>query len=129
MHFCYALLFWYGATLIVAGEIDFIQLMTALLALMLGALGLGQALNDLGDQKEGLMAAQRIFRAIDEGKASLIDGLSDLGECFGYILLGCSVISVPFIIFLLTLLLCAFGWSTFLCRIRFCDTLVVIFFK
>jgi ATP-binding cassette subfamily B (MDR/TAP) protein 1 len=40
MYFCYALLFWYGATLIVAGEIDFIQLMTALLALMLGALGI-----------------------------------------------------------------------------------------
>jgi hypothetical protein len=23
----------------------------------------------------------------------------------------------------------AFGWSAFLCRIRFCDTLIVIFFK
>lgn len=78
--FCYALLFWYGATLIVAGEIDFNQLMTAMMALMLGALGLGQALNGLGDQRKGLLAAQRIFRIIDEGKGSLIDGLSDLGE-------------------------------------------------
>lgn len=38
----------YGATLIVKGEINFVQMMTAMLALMLGALGLGQALNDLG---------------------------------------------------------------------------------
>jgi ATP-binding cassette subfamily B (MDR/TAP) protein 1 len=53
--------------------------MTAMLALMLGALGLGQALNDLGDQKEGMMAANRIFSAIDAGKASPIDGLSDKG--------------------------------------------------
>jgi hypothetical protein len=39
----------YGAQLIVEGDITFEQLMTAMLALMLGALGLGQALNDLGD--------------------------------------------------------------------------------
>jgi hypothetical protein len=39
----------YGASLIVEGDITFEQLMTAMLALMLGALGLGQALNDLGD--------------------------------------------------------------------------------
>lgn len=39
----------YGAQLIVSGDITFEQLMTAMLALMLGALGLGQALNDLGD--------------------------------------------------------------------------------
>jgi ABC-type multidrug transport system fused ATPase/permease subunit len=79
MYFCYALLFWYGATLIVAGSISFVQLMTAMLALMLGALGLGQALNDLGDQTAGLLAAKRIFSAIDAGKASPIDGLSETG--------------------------------------------------
>jgi hypothetical protein len=39
----------FGASLIVSGEITFEQLMTAMLALMLGALGLGQALNDLGE--------------------------------------------------------------------------------
>jgi hypothetical protein len=36
------------------------------------------------------------------------------------------VISVSFIIYMLTFLL-AFGWSAFLCRIRFHDTLVIIF--
>jgi hypothetical protein len=37
-------------------------MMTAILSLMLGALGLGQALTDLGDQKTGLAAAKRIFQ-------------------------------------------------------------------
>lgn len=36
----YALLFWYGAQLIEDGEIEFVDLMTAILTLMLGALGL-----------------------------------------------------------------------------------------
>ena len=42
----------YGSTLIVEGSISFVELMTAMLALMMGALGLGQALNDLGDVAE-----------------------------------------------------------------------------
>lgn len=64
--FCtYALLFWYGAQLIDKGEIDFLQLMTAIMSLMLGTFGLGVALADLGDQKEGLQAAKRVFDAID----------------------------------------------------------------
>ena len=80
MFLCYALLFWYGATLITSGEIDFVELMTAMLGLMLGALGLGQALNDLGDQAEATMAAKRIFDAIDASRASAIDGLSTVGD-------------------------------------------------
>ena len=35
----YALLFWYGSTLIKSGEINFESMMTAILSLMLGALG------------------------------------------------------------------------------------------
>lgn len=34
---------------------------------------------DTGDQKEGLLAARRIFKAIDASKASAIDGLSQTG--------------------------------------------------
>jgi hypothetical protein len=45
-----------------------------------------------------------------------------------YSLLGCFVISVSFIVFV-DFLTYVFGWSAFLCRIRFCDTLVIIFFK
>lgn len=37
-------------------------MMTAILVLMLGALGLGTALSDMGDQKAGLQAAHRIFK-------------------------------------------------------------------
>jgi ATP-binding cassette subfamily B (MDR/TAP) protein 1 len=53
--------------------------MTAMMALMLSAIGLGQALLGLGDQKEGLLAAQRIFNSIDAGINSTIDGLSKGG--------------------------------------------------
>ena len=38
----------FGASLIVKGEVTFVQMMTAILSLMLGALGLGQAVNELG---------------------------------------------------------------------------------
>ena len=75
----YALLFWYGATLIKKGEISFLQLMSSILTLMLGALGLGTALGDLGDQKVGIETAARIFKLIDDGAASPIDGLSVTG--------------------------------------------------
>ena len=78
--FTNALTYWYGATLITANEIDFKQLMTAMMALMLSAIGLGQALLGLGDQKEGLLAAKRIFDSIDDGVNSPIDGLSQAGQ-------------------------------------------------
>ena len=72
----YALLFWFGSTLILSGDITFVDLMTAMLALMLGALGLGQAMNDLTDTQEGLEATKRIYTVVDESRASPIDGLS-----------------------------------------------------
>ena len=53
--------------------------MTAILCLMLGALGLGQALADIGDQKAGIEAAERIFQAVEDGKESSLDGLSTSG--------------------------------------------------
>lgn len=98
MFLSYSLLFWlvsyqqtmqfvhlnligrYGSRLIIKGEISFEQMLTAMLGLLLGALGLGQALNDIGDQKEGIAAAKRIFDVIDASKASPIDGLSKQGE-------------------------------------------------
>jgi ABC-type multidrug transport system fused ATPase/permease subunit len=98
--FCtYALLFWYGSTLVKSGEIDFerkllskaygsivirilmlmhaLELMTAILCLMLGALGLGQALVDIGDQTAGIEVAGKIFTEIEDSARSKIDGLSD----------------------------------------------------
>lgn len=72
----YALLFWYGAQLIVDGEINFRELMTAIMTLMLGAFGLGAAMTDLGDQKEGLLAAKRVFEYIDSSETEPLDGMS-----------------------------------------------------
>ena len=69
----------YGAKLMVRGEIDFIELMTAMMTLMIGAVGLGISLRDMGDQKEGLKAAKRIFDRIDAAKEDTIDGLSNSG--------------------------------------------------
>ena len=76
----YALLFWYGARLLEDGEIDFVDLLMAILALMFGAIGLGTALADIGDQKVGTEAAIRIFRDIEGGEQSSIDGLSISGK-------------------------------------------------
>lgn len=50
--------------------------MTAMLCLMLGAVGLGASVTEVADQTEGMEAAQRIFEAVDNGKSSSIDGLS-----------------------------------------------------
>lgn len=78
--FCtYALLFWYGAQLIVDEEINFRELMTAIMTLMLGAFGLGAAMTDLADQKEGLLAAKRVFEYIDSSKIDPLDGMSTQG--------------------------------------------------
>jgi ABC-type multidrug transport system fused ATPase/permease subunit len=70
----------YGSELITDGIINFKQLMTAILSLMLGALGLGQALNRLMDQGEALEAARRIFNALDEADEDPIDGMSGAGK-------------------------------------------------
>jgi ATP-binding cassette, subfamily B (MDR/TAP), member 1 len=51
-------------------------LMTAIMTLMLGAFGLGAAMTDLGDQKEGLLAAKRVFAYIDSSKMDPLDGMS-----------------------------------------------------
>ena len=80
LSYTYAVLFWYGAKLIANGEITMLQLMTAILALMMGAMGLGHAMADLGDTKLAITVADRIFRDIDEGKKSEIDGLSTAGN-------------------------------------------------
>jgi hypothetical protein len=52
-------------------------------------------------------------------------------DCFCYLLFSyiCSVISLSFFILYVDSLTYVFGWSSFSCRIRFCDTLVVIFCK
>ena len=41
---------------------------------------MGSALADLGDQEEGLLAANRIFQAVEDSEKSPIDGLSETGQ-------------------------------------------------
>eukprot|EP00981_Chlorochromonas_danica_P013488 scaffold6397_cov175-Ochromonas_danica.AAC.26 len=72
----YALLFWVGSRFIKDGTINFEELMGAIMTLMLGATGLGQALSDMGDQMKGADSAKWIFEAIDSANDSTIDGLS-----------------------------------------------------
>jgi hypothetical protein len=52
----------------VVTQISFADMMTAIFTMLLGALGIGQALMDMGDQRVGLQAARRIFQCIDEGE-------------------------------------------------------------
>lgn len=75
----YGLLFWYGAILMKTENLSFVNLMIAIFSLMLGALGLGQSVSDLGDQQEAISAADRIFQCIEDGKKSSIDGISIKG--------------------------------------------------
>lgn len=77
--FTFALLFWYASDVLNGSDFTFENVMTAIFALMFSSFGLGSALNDLGDVKEGLQAARRIFKSIDEAKNCPIDGLSNAG--------------------------------------------------
>ena len=43
-------------------------------------MGMGSALADMGDQKLGLQAADRIFKAVEAAENSPIDGLSSEGQ-------------------------------------------------
>ena len=72
----YALLFWYGTSLIVNKEINFEQLLTAIMSLELASLSL---LRSIKDRNLAVEAAYRIFQTVDEGKESPIDGLSTTG--------------------------------------------------
>lgn len=60
-------------------KVTFENMMISILSLMLSALGLGQAMIDLGDQNQGLLAAQRIFQSVDNASCDPLDGLSTSG--------------------------------------------------
>jgi ATP-binding cassette subfamily B (MDR/TAP) protein 1 len=75
----FAVLFYYAGILLASGEFEFENVMVGIFSLMLASFGLGQALADLGDVREALHAAIRVFDTIDQGKGSTIDGLSVAG--------------------------------------------------
>ena len=105
MLFCtYALLFWYASELIKDGKTTFVDVLTSILTLMLGALGLGLAVADMSDQRAGVEIAQRIFARIDAGRNSGIDGLEPMpyavGKCVCVYALVCSYVLCLFACFL-----------------------------
>lgn len=76
----FALLFWYGSTLMKDGEISYEELLIAIMSLMFGTFGIGQALNDMGDQKQGLEAAKRIFKIIDDSNSAALNSTDPLSQ-------------------------------------------------
>jgi ATP-binding cassette, subfamily B (MDR/TAP), member 1 len=62
----FALLFYAGIELMVAGKVSFQDFFIALLSVMFAAFGVGQANSDFGARQRGLVAAARIFSLLDE---------------------------------------------------------------
>ena len=74
----FAVLFYVGSQLLIAVEVDFATFFTSVLAVLFGALGMGQVSMDFNAQQEGKRAAQRIFDILDE-EPSEMDPLGDSG--------------------------------------------------
>ena len=54
------LLFWFGGSLVNDGKYTFQEMMQAIMAILMGAMGLGQALTDMADVKEGRAGAYTV---------------------------------------------------------------------
>lgn len=78
-YWTYGLVFWYGAKLIRSGDLTFVDLFAAIMSLMMSLVGIGSAILELGDQKEGIRAIARIIQQSNEALQSPIDGLSQEG--------------------------------------------------
>ena len=76
-----ALLFWFAGDMVVRGDITFSQMLISIMGLVMAAFGLGHAVQDLGDQKTALQAAQLIFDIQD--MRCEVDGLDrSKGQAF-----------------------------------------------
>ena len=62
----FAIIFFVGVELVVSGKCNFVEFFTPVLSIMFGALGIAQVNADFNAQQDGLAAAQRIFKIIDE---------------------------------------------------------------
>ncbi|CAK8684913.1 unnamed protein product [Clavelina lepadiformis] len=74
----YGLAFWYGSTLVIAGEINVGALLTAFFGVLIGAFSLGQAAANIEDFSAGKAAAYKVFEVID--RVPPIDSMSDEGH-------------------------------------------------
>ncbi|CAB9520582.1 Lactococcin-G-processing and transport ATP-binding protein LagD [Seminavis robusta] len=62
----FAIIFFVGAQLLVAGKVGFVEFFTPILSIMFGTVGVSQVNADFNAQQDGLRAAQRIFDIVDE---------------------------------------------------------------
>ena len=74
----HGLLFWFGGSLVADGKYTFQEMMMAIMSILMGAMGLGQALTDMADVKEGREATNRVLDLVYD-KDLAIDSLSSEG--------------------------------------------------
>lgn len=74
----YGLLFWFGGNLVSEGKYNFQEMMQAIMAILMGAMGLGQALTDMADVKEGREATNRVLDLV-YSEDQQIDSLASTG--------------------------------------------------
>jgi ATP-binding cassette subfamily B (MDR/TAP) protein 1 len=77
MFFVYAGVFYFGALLVIAGDLTFDDMFRSMMLVLFAAFAMGQASTMAGDQGEARIAAKRLFRLIDQ--KSKIDSLSSAG--------------------------------------------------
>ncbi|ROJ29199.1 Multidrug resistance protein 1 [Anabarilius grahami] len=65
IYMSYALAFWYGSTLILAGEYSIGSLLTVFFAVLIGAFGLGQTSPNIQSFSSARGAAHKVFQIID----------------------------------------------------------------
>lgn len=82
----FALAFWYGGTLMQKGEANFSDVMIASMAILMGAMGAGEAGGFAAKAENAGMAAKKVFALIDRvpGITAGAGGESDFGN-------GCSI--------------------------------------
>jgi ATP-binding cassette subfamily B (MDR/TAP) protein 1 len=79
-NFTNALIFYVAGRLIQAGDVDFGNVMQAIMALMLGTSGLAMALKELGDSRKASEGANRVSQLIWSAKNQAIDAEAEGGE-------------------------------------------------
>ena len=76
----YGLLFWFGGGLVQDGKYTFQEMMQAIMSILMGAMGLGQALTDMVDAKEARRDTDKVLDLMYSTKDLTIDSLSEQGS-------------------------------------------------
>lgn len=79
----YGLAFWMGSRFLISGETTLAQILTIVLAVMIGAFSFGNVGPNIQHFAAGVAAASKIYATID--RTSPLDPLSDLGETLDHV--------------------------------------------